>query len=166
MVSKNKKEIVISICTGTGGVAAGGYKVIDAFNAAFKETDLSAEFTPRTHKVGCRGFCAKDVLVDVSVNGQTYQFVTPEKVEKIVEDHLVGGKPVKKWLVAHARPGDFVLIQGDFGACFLMAVFSMDNGLVPLYSTTRRHAAEELQTDGRVKLIHHFRHERFRRYGV
>ncbi len=101
MVLSNKKEIVISICTGTGGVAAGGYKVIDAFNAAFKETDLSAEFTPRTHKVGCRGFCAKDVLVDVSVNGQTetYQFVTPEKVEKIVEDHLIGGKPVKKWLV-------------------------------------------------------------------
>ena len=29
----NKKEVVISVCTGTGGVAAGGYKVIEAFNA-------------------------------------------------------------------------------------------------------------------------------------
>jgi NADH:ubiquinone oxidoreductase subunit F (NADH-binding) len=35
------------------------------------------------------------------MNGQTatYQFVTPERVEKIVAEHIVGGEPVKKWLV-------------------------------------------------------------------
>jgi NADH:ubiquinone oxidoreductase subunit F (NADH-binding)/(2Fe-2S) ferredoxin/Pyruvate/2-oxoacid:ferredoxin oxidoreductase delta subunit len=101
MVTKASKDIVVSICTGTGGVAAGGYKVIDAFQAAFAEKDLDAKFTPRTHKVGCRGFCAKDVLVDVAVNGQTetYQYVTPEKVATIVEEHIIGGKPVSKWLV-------------------------------------------------------------------
>ena len=96
-----KKEVVISICTGTGGIAAGGNKVIDAFEGLFVDRGLEAKFTPRTHKVGCRGFCAKDVLVDVSVNGktETYQFVTPEKAETIVDEHIVGGKPVKKWLV-------------------------------------------------------------------
>ena len=101
MNSKDSKQIVISVCTGTGGVAAGGYKVIDAFEACLRESGLSAEYTPRTHKVGCRGFCAKDVLVDVAVNGQTatYQFVTPERVEKIVAEHIVGGESVKKWLV-------------------------------------------------------------------
>ncbi len=98
---KIKKEVVISICTGTGGVAAGGNKVIDAFDALFTEKGIKADFTPRTHKVGCRGFCAKDVLVDVAVDGhvETYQFVTPEKAETIVEEHIVGGKPIKKWLV-------------------------------------------------------------------
>jgi len=101
MNSKESKQIVISVCTGTGGVAAGGYKVIDAFEACLRESELSAIYTPRTHKVGCRGFCAKDVLVDVAVNGQTatYQFVTAEKVEKIVADHVISGEPVKKWLV-------------------------------------------------------------------
>ncbi len=101
MNSKESKQIVISVCTGTGGVAAGGYKVIDAFEACLGKNKLSAEYTPRTHKVGCRGFCAKDVLVDVAVNGQTstYQFVTPERVEKIVAEHIIGGEPVKKWLV-------------------------------------------------------------------
>jgi NADH:ubiquinone oxidoreductase subunit F (NADH-binding)/(2Fe-2S) ferredoxin/Pyruvate/2-oxoacid:ferredoxin oxidoreductase delta subunit len=101
MAKQAHKDIVVSICTGTGGVAAGGYKVIEAFKAAFQEKDLDAQFAPRTHKVGCRGFCAKDVLVDVAVNGQTetYQFVTPEKVPTIVDEHIIGGKPVGKWLV-------------------------------------------------------------------
>ncbi len=101
MTKTKSKEIIISICTGTGGIAAGGNKVIEAFDASFSENKLSAKFEPRTHKVGCRGFCAKDVLVDVSVGGkaETYQFVTPEKVDKIVEEHIIGGEPVKKWLV-------------------------------------------------------------------
>ncbi len=66
MNSEENKQIVISVCTGTGGVAAGGYKVIDAFEACLRESDLSAEYTPRTHKVGCRGFCAKDVTTAAS----------------------------------------------------------------------------------------------------
>ncbi|MDJ0887447.1 MAG: SLBB domain-containing protein, partial [Desulfobacterales bacterium] len=101
MKAQDRKQIVISVCTGTGGVAAGGFKVIEAFEACLKASGLVAELGPRTHKVGCRGFCAKDVLVDVAVNGQTatYQFVTPERVEKIVSHHIIGGEPVAKWLV-------------------------------------------------------------------
>jgi NADH-quinone oxidoreductase subunit F len=101
MNSKDTKEIVVSVCTGTGGVAAGGYKVIEAFEQVLAASGLTAKYTPRTHKVGCRGFCAKDVLVDVTVDGQTetYQFVTPERVEKIVNEHIIGGQPIDKWLV-------------------------------------------------------------------
>ncbi len=96
-----KPQIVISVCTGTGGVAAGGYKVLEAFEQALAASGLTAKYTPRTHKVGCRGFCAKDVLVDVTVNGrtETYQFVTPERAEKIVAEHIIGGQPIDKWLV-------------------------------------------------------------------
>ena len=101
MNSKDTKEIVVSVCTGTGGVAAGGYKVIEAFEQVLAASGLTAKYTPRTHKVGCRGFCAKDVLVDVTVDGQTetYQFVTPERVEKIVNEHIIGGQAIDKWLV-------------------------------------------------------------------
>ena len=101
MDSKNTKEIIISVCTGTGGVAAGAYKVIEAFEEALAEGGLKAKFKPRTHKVGCRGFCAKDVLVDVAIDGgkETYQFVTPENARRIVEEHIIGGQPVKKLLV-------------------------------------------------------------------
>ncbi len=101
MNAKKKDEIVISVCTGTGGVAAGAYNVIAAFEESLARAGLSARFESRCHKVGCRGFCAKDVLVDVSVNGETetYQKVTVKRVKEIVESHVAGGEPVKKWLV-------------------------------------------------------------------
>jgi len=79
-----------------------------------------------------------------------------------LDDYL---RPVREWLAAAAAKGDYVLIQGDFGACFLMARFAIERGLIPIYSTTRRQAVEQNRSDGTVKLVHHFRHRRFRTYG-
>ena len=73
--------------------------------------------------------------------------------------------PVKDWLAAEGRPGDFVLVQGDFGATWIMVNHAFKLGLVPVYSTTERQAEETITGDGAVRLVHHFRHRRFRRYG-
>ncbi len=75
-------------------------------------------------------------------------------------------QPVRRWLRQQANPGDYVLIQGDFGACFLMVNFVLERGLIPVYATTRREAVESHQSDGSVKTMHHFRHQRFRKYGA
>jgi len=72
--------------------------------------------------------------------------------------------PVRRWLSAQAEKGDFVLIQGDFGASFQMAVLALERGLVPVYSTTTREAEEKHLPDGSATLTHSFRHVRFRRY--
>lgn len=79
-----------------------------------------------------------------------------------LDDYL---RPVREWLAAAAAKGDYALIQGDFGACFLMARFAIERGLIPIYSTTRREAVEQSRPDGTVRLVHHFRHRRFRTYG-
>jgi hypothetical protein len=73
--------------------------------------------------------------------------------------------PVRAWLDALASSGDYVLIQGDFGACWLMVGYAFDRGLTPMYSTTERAATEEVGPDGAVTLTHRFIHRRFRRYG-
>lgn len=73
--------------------------------------------------------------------------------------------PLKLWLTANASPDDYVLIQGDFGATYLMVAFAFEKGLIPIYSTTEREATEELQPDGSMKLTHRFLHKRFRKYG-
>jgi NADH-quinone oxidoreductase subunit F/NAD(P)H dehydrogenase (quinone)/NADP-reducing hydrogenase subunit HndC len=98
---KAKQEATISVCTGTGGIAAGGFQVLEAFRNAIDDKGVMAKLDTRCRKVGCRGFCAKDVLVDVALNGQvsTYQFVKPEMVPKIVDEHIVKGNPIKEWLV-------------------------------------------------------------------
>ena len=100
MTSKN---VEIKVCLGTGGMAAGAEGVLEAFNRELASAGVHATVGNRCSagKVGCRGLCAKDVLVDVSVgeDKQTYQFVTAEMVERIVKEHVVGGAPVDEWLV-------------------------------------------------------------------
>ncbi len=97
------KEISIKVCMGTGGIAAGGVEVMSSFDMAFAAAGIQATVEKHCsmHKVGCRGFCARDVLVDVVINGNktTYQYIKPDMVERIVSEHLVGGTPVADWLV-------------------------------------------------------------------
>lgn len=73
-------------------------------------------------------------------------------------------EPVVKWLSDTASPMDYVLIQGDFGACCRMVAEAFRLELIPIYSTTRREAVEEHQADGTVALTHRFRHVTFRNY--
>ena len=75
-------------------------------------------------------------------------------------------RPLARWLETNAAKADYVLIQGDFGACFIMVNFALANGLTPVYSTTKRNAAEEHGIDGSVTLVHRFQHQIFRKYGV
>lgn len=73
-------------------------------------------------------------------------------------------EPIQTWLKCNANKDDYVLIQGDFGACYIMVNFAFRIGLVPIYSTTSRNMKEVILKDGTVKLTHHFQHHIFRRY--
>jgi len=87
---------------GTGGIAAGGSEVMNAFRTELDAAGIKAavEKNCSMHKVGCRGLCAKDVLVDVIMNGEktTYQFIKPDMVSRIVKEHIVGHVPVSDWV--------------------------------------------------------------------
>lgn len=88
---------------GTGGVAAGGADVLDAFRKELDSAGISATLQENCsmHKVGCRGLCTKDVLVDVIINNKklTYQYIKPDMVPRIVKEHIIEGNPVTEWLV-------------------------------------------------------------------
>jgi NADH:ubiquinone oxidoreductase subunit F (NADH-binding)/(2Fe-2S) ferredoxin len=97
------KDVTIKVCMGTGGIAAGGVEVMSSFKKSLEAAGVQASVEKHCslHKVGCRGFCARDVLVDVVIAGSkaTYQYIKPEMVERIVGEHIVGGTPVADWLV-------------------------------------------------------------------
>ena len=97
------KEIQVKVCLGTSGKAAGAEEIIRLFAqlSAAATADVSVGRRCHTRKVGCRGFCGKDVLVDVVMDGlkTTYQSVKPEMVPRIVDEHLMGGQPVAEWTV-------------------------------------------------------------------
>ncbi|MBW1736355.1 MAG: hypothetical protein JRJ69_02085 [Deltaproteobacteria bacterium] len=92
---------------------------------------------------------------------ELWQDIPPELRE--IDPYL---EPVKAWLEAKAKTGDYVLVQGDFGACYLMVRFCFEKALVPVYSTTSREAEEGHLQDGAISLNHVFRHRIFRRYGA
>jgi NADH-quinone oxidoreductase subunit F len=98
-----KNSVEIKICMGTGGMAAGGNEVMDAFHKELNTAGVDAvvEKFCSLHKVGCRGLCARDVLVDVIVDGNitTYQYVKPGMVPRVVEEHIVNGEPIGEWSV-------------------------------------------------------------------
>ncbi len=98
-----KADIKIKVCMGTGGVAAGGADVIRAFKNKLKTAGIKASVERHCslHKVGCRGLCAKDVLVDVIIDGNktTYQDIKPDMVSGIVKEHIIEGNPIIDWTV-------------------------------------------------------------------
>ena len=97
------KDIIIKVCTGTGGVASGGEAVLAEFRNAITAAGIKATFYERcsVEKVGCRGFCSKDVLVDVIINGEktTYKHIKSDMVARIIEEHIMKGSPVPEWVV-------------------------------------------------------------------
>lgn len=96
------KDFMIKVCMGPASLASGGKEVFEAF---YKELSIYGceESVEKKciNKTGCHGLCAKDVLVDVIHEGKmsTYQFVKPSMVNRIVEEHIINGKPVEEWLV-------------------------------------------------------------------
>jgi len=79
----------------------GAKEVEAAFVKHLAEKGLSAVVGKRCDviKTGCRGLCANDVLVDIITPEQgriTYDFVKPEEVEKIIEEHIVNQTVMEK----------------------------------------------------------------------
>ncbi len=88
---------------GTGGIAAGGPGVVSAFKEEIQAAGINAsvENNCSVHNVGCRGFCARDVLVDVIIDGEktTYEYIKSDMVSRIVQEHIRQGRPVGDWVV-------------------------------------------------------------------
>lgn len=89
------KEIKVGLAT--CGIAAGGEAVMASLRQAVKERELEVKIK----ETGCMGMCYQEVLIEVIEPGSSYLYsrVTPEKVEKIVEEHLCAGKPLMEWVV-------------------------------------------------------------------
>ncbi|MDD5772795.1 MAG: NADH-quinone oxidoreductase subunit NuoF [bacterium] len=97
-------RVQILVCLGTGGQAAGGDAVIHKFEEEVKKHHIDAVVQKPcvVSKSGCRGLCAKDLLVDIIMPGKgqhTYMKVTKEMVVRIVEEDILQGNPIQEWLV-------------------------------------------------------------------
>lgn len=70
----------------------------------------------------------------------------------------------KVWIKDSSSPSDYVLIQGDFGACYHLVNYAKSLSLIPIYSTTHRVAEEYINKNGEVVTEHKFSHVKYRKY--
>lgn len=83
----------------TCGIAAGARPVLAEFVDQVNKRGLKDIMVTQT---GCIGMCRLEPIVEVFVPGKekvTYAKVTPEKVARIVAEHLVNGHPVTEYTV-------------------------------------------------------------------
>jgi (2Fe-2S) ferredoxin len=81
--------------------AKGGRDVRALFKEAVAKAGLVGRV--RVNSAGCLGQCAHGVTVVVYPEAVWYGHVRPEDVDRIVEEHLVGGRPVEDLRLAHMR---------------------------------------------------------------
>lgn len=85
---------------GSCGIATGAKKTSDEFQCIVAEKNLTNVVIDKT---GCIGTCYLEPIVDVyndeGALEARYVKCTTDKVEKIVEEHLIGGKPVEEYVI-------------------------------------------------------------------
>ena len=96
---ESKKRVIVGMAT--CGIAAGARPVMNTFIEELKKrniNDIQVEMT------GCMGMCALEPMVDIfddEGNKTTYVKMSPEKVVRVVAEHLVNGEPVSEVTIAN-----------------------------------------------------------------
>ena len=99
--SEDNIRVVVGMAT--CGIAAGARPVMTAF---LDEIDKRGLKNVTVSQTGCIGVCRLEPIVEVFVPGQekvTYVKMTPEKVARVVSEHLVGGHPVTEYTIGNVR---------------------------------------------------------------
>lgn len=83
----------------TCGIAAGARPVLTACTEEVAKRNLTDVFVSQT---GCIGICQFEPVVEIyDESGQktTYVHVTPDKIPKIISQHVVNGNPVLEYTI-------------------------------------------------------------------
>ena len=92
-------DIRIVVGMATCGIAAGARPVMLEFIEELKKRGIDNVTVAQT---GCVGMCRLEPIVEVYVKDQekvTYVHMTPEKVARVVNDHIVNGRPVEEYTI-------------------------------------------------------------------
>ncbi len=87
----------------TCGIAAGARPVLNALAEGVEKEGLSSQVM--VSQTGCVGLCQYEPIVEVIEPGKdkvTYVKMTVEKVEKVLKEHIKGGKIVQEYTITNA----------------------------------------------------------------
>ncbi len=84
----------------TCGIAAGARPVLNAFTEEIAKRGLQEDIM--VTQTGCIGICQYEPVVEVEIPGEekvTYVKMTPERVARVVNDHLVNRNVVTEFTI-------------------------------------------------------------------
>jgi NADH-quinone oxidoreductase subunit F len=84
------------VCAGTGCVSCGAFVLREALEKEILRQGLGDQAL--VVATGCNGFCERGPILMVQPDGVFYQRLKPEDVPFLVEEHLVKGRPVRKFM--------------------------------------------------------------------
>ena len=97
----NREAIRVIVGMATCGIAAGARPILNAFTSEVSKRNLGNVVVIQT---GCIGMCQFEPIVEVLIPGKekvTYAKMPPEKVARIVADHIVNGNPVMEYTIGN-----------------------------------------------------------------
>ncbi len=98
-IRKERQGTRVVVGMATCGIAAGARPVLLSFVEEVNKRKLQDVLVSQT---GCIGVCEYEPIVEVYRPGEekvTYVRMTPEKVGKIVAEHVVNGKAVTEYTI-------------------------------------------------------------------
>lgn len=107
MSAKRKESWQVKIGLASCSIAAGGRKVYEALQSRLGDKGVDVELK----QTGCIGMCYNEPLIEISSpeKGRTfYGKVTPDKVQRIVDEHLIGGDIVAELAIPEEEINSFL----------------------------------------------------------
>lgn len=101
---EGSSDVRVVVGMATCGIAAGARPVLNKFVEEVEKAGLAGRVV--VSQTGCIGVCQYEPIVEVYEAGKekvTYAKMTADKVAKIVEQHLKGGKVVSEYVLADIK---------------------------------------------------------------
>lgn len=96
---KDRTSTRIVVGMATCGIAAGARPVLLAIMDEISSNDIKDIVVAQT---GCIGVCRLEPIVEVIRPGEekvTYVKMTPERVRRVIKEHIIGGKVVDEYVM-------------------------------------------------------------------
>jgi NADH-quinone oxidoreductase subunit F len=91
-------ERKVKVCCGTGCLANGSKKVLEAFKNEIEKQKMDIEVVPYVKATGCNGLCERGPIVKIEPDDIAYYHVKPEDVEEIVSKTIAKGEDIQRLL--------------------------------------------------------------------
>ena len=101
---ENPNAARVLVGMATCGIAAGARPVLKAFTEEIAKRGLQDDIV--VTQTGCIGICQFEPVVEIEIPGQekvTYVKMTPERVARVVNDHLVNKNVVTEFTIGNYK---------------------------------------------------------------